>query len=73
MTKLLDRLAVRTNIGWARPDVVDHRQEAARCRAVAGECLHRPTGESLRELAAEYDAAADRVEAESRLRHGGGD
>jgi hypothetical protein len=49
--------------------VADHRAEAARCRALAGGCLHRPTGDVLRELAAELEAKADRMQAAPAAPH----
>lgn len=45
-------------------DILDHRKQAARCRALAGGCLHQPTGDVLREIADEHDATAARIEAE---------
>jgi hypothetical protein len=43
---------------------MDHRKEAARCRALAGGCFHPPAGEVLRQIAAEHEAYADRLEAD---------
>jgi hypothetical protein len=51
---------------WISPSAAEYRIEAARCRAIGSDCLHRPTGDALRELADEYDAAADRLEARAR-------
>jgi hypothetical protein len=41
-----------------------HREQAELCRAVAAGCLHRATADSLRELAAEHEAKAERLEAD---------
>jgi hypothetical protein len=46
-----------------------HREQAELCRAVAAGCLSRATAVSLRELAAEHDMKADRLEAdEAKMR-----
>ena len=44
-------------------EAANHRMEAARCRAVAANCRHKPTSDVLREMAVEHDAKADRIEA----------
>lgn len=49
-------------------EALQYRKEAALCRVVAGDCMHVPTGDVLRELAAEYEAKAERMEAEQARR-----
>jgi hypothetical protein len=71
VAKLLAGLVIQSGSNWARPSAADYRTEAGRCRAVASECLHRPTGDALRELAAEYDAAANRLEATGGAKRAG--
>jgi hypothetical protein len=40
-----------------------HREQAQRCREIAAACDHEATREALEQLAEQYDARADWIEA----------
>jgi hypothetical protein len=56
------RRSARVLPAWEVQSAAYHRREASRCRALAADCLHQPTGDVLLAIAAEHDAKADILE-----------
>ncbi len=46
----------------------DHRTTASHCRFAAATTSHKPTADTLRDMATEYDLKAAKADAEDRTR-----